>query len=72
MPSDTAVDEFIEIYKKEFDATLTRAEAKQLASDLLTLFQLLARKLGGEPSSARQVRPPDADDRRRMKIGFRT
>lgn len=61
---DNALDEFIEIYKKEFGEDISRADAGQMASDLLRLYDLLSKK-----SPARKTMPHDDDHPR---IGFRT
>ncbi len=42
--SDDALDEFIRIYKEEFKEDISRMEARDMASRLLTLYQLLSRK----------------------------
>jgi hypothetical protein len=43
--SDDALDEFITIYKEEFKDDISRSDAIEMASRLLTLYQLLSRKL---------------------------
>lgn len=43
--SDEALDEFVALYKKEFKKTITKTEASETASRLLTLYELLARPL---------------------------
>lgn len=42
--SDKALDEFIAIYKKEFKEDISRIEAREMASNLLRLHELLSRK----------------------------
>lgn len=56
--SDEALEEFTQIYREEFGETLTRGEASELASRVLTLYKLLARPLPSE-RSAPESRPPD-------------
>lgn len=67
--SDDVLDEFIEIQRKEFKEKLTRAEAIEMASRLLTLYELLARKLPNE--TIQHPKPRDKGDEAHPKIGFR-
>lgn len=67
--SDEALDEFIQIYKKEFKKKLARAEAREMASRLLTLYELLVRKLSNEKLS--HPKPRDEGDEARPKMGVR-
>ena len=57
--SDEALDEFIALYKKEFKHTLTKAEASEMASRVLTLYELLARPLPKERNEAPGATQPD-------------
>jgi hypothetical protein len=66
--SDEAIDEFIRIYKKEFKNQLDRKEASEIASRVIVLYQLLAKKLPNEQETS-GVTPPGTDDPPR-KIGF--
>ena len=50
--SKQAIQELQEIYRAEYGATLTDAEAQDMGQRLLTLFQLLARPL---PPHARET-----------------
>ena len=68
--SDEALDEFIAIYKEEFRETLTKAEASEMASRLVTLYELLARKLPNEQKLPTHAKLPSDDPHR--KIGFQT
>ena len=60
--SKQAIHELQAIYRAEYGATLTDAEAQDLGQRLLTLFQLLARPL---PPHARETprhnHPPPLD-----------
>ena len=42
--SDKAVDEFIAIYKEEFKEDITRAEAPEMTSQLVSLYLTLSRR----------------------------
>ena len=42
---DDALDAFIKIYKKEFKQKISREEAREMATNLLTLYRLLSRPL---------------------------
>lgn len=41
---DEALNKFIKIYKKEFKEKIGREEAREMASRLLKLYELLSRK----------------------------
>jgi hypothetical protein len=43
---EEAIDEFIEIYKKEFNVDISREEARRRATNVLTLYRAV---LGGTP-----------------------
>ncbi len=58
-----ALDEFIKIYKKEFKEKLTRAEASEMASRLLTLYQLLSRRPLNDSGSGAEREEGKADFR---------
>lgn len=65
---DQALDEFIEIYKEEFGEDISRREAGEVASRLLALYELLARKLPNERKSPpAPTQPVDGHS----PIGFR-
>ena len=66
--SDEALDEFMRIYMEEFGEEITKAEASETASRVVTLYELLAKKLPGEQKSP-GAKPPTEDDSPR-KIGF--
>jgi hypothetical protein len=66
--TDDALDEFIAIYKEEFGEGINRAEASEMASRVLDVYALLARKLAGETSMPRPTRHED----NHPPIGFRT
>jgi flagellin-specific chaperone FliS len=68
--SDDALDEFIAIYRKEFEEDIDRAEAGEMASQLLRLYELLARKLPNEKIS--NPKPRDESDETHPPVGFRT
>ena len=68
--SDEALDEFIAIYKKEFGEEVDRKAASEMAFRLLTLYELLAKKLPNEQVST--PKPRDESGETRSKIGFRT
>lgn len=57
--SDEILDEFILLYEEEFGETLGRPEASEVASRVLTLYELLARKLPSE-RPAPETKPLDA------------
>lgn len=66
---DKGLDEFIEIYKEEFGEELSRTKASEMASDLIALYQRLARRLPdvvASPSTSMQL-PDD-----HPPLGFRT
>ncbi len=46
--SNEALQEFIRIYKKEFDVDLTLGQAQIVAAQLVTLYERLAQPLPGE------------------------
>lgn len=48
-PSDKALDELRDIYRNEFDREISRDEAAELGTRLITLVQLLLRSLPKEP-----------------------
>jgi hypothetical protein len=60
--SDEALDEFIKIYKKEFKEKISREEAREMASRLLTLYQLLSQKPpnGSASDGEREERKEDS------------
>lgn len=66
---DEALNEFIEIYREEFEEDIDRAEASQMASRLLKLYELLSRKLPNENTS--HPKPHDETDEDHPPIGFR-
>ena len=43
--SDEAIEEFMTIYRDEFNDDITREEAQEMASRVLALYKLLAEKL---------------------------
>ena len=40
---DEALDEFIEIYKREFNEDISRSEARRRATNLLALYRAIGR-----------------------------
>ena len=48
-PNDKALDELRDIYRDEFDREITRDEAAELGTRLITLVRLLLRPLPKEP-----------------------
>jgi flagellin-specific chaperone FliS len=69
--ADEDLDDFIAIYEKEFGSTLTRREAGDIAHRLLTLYELLLRKLPDEHTTPRAEVSDDSDPLGHP-IGFRT
>jgi hypothetical protein len=65
--ADTALDEFIEIYKEEFGESISRSDARQMASSLIALYERLARKLLDD-STLPLMQPTDDHP----SVGFRT
>ena len=43
--SDQDIDEFIEIFAKEYGERLTREEARPIATNVVTLYRLIMRPL---------------------------
>ena len=66
--SDEALSEFITIYKAEFSEEIGRKDASEMASRVLTLCELLARKL---PNTNSATLVGYSANRRRPSIGFR-
>lgn len=66
--SDEALDEFMRIYMEEFGEEITKAEASETASRVVTLYELLTRKLPGEQKPS-EPKPPTEEGPPR-KIGF--
>lgn len=54
---DEALDEFIKIYKETFCEELSRSDAEEMASRVVTLYEVLAQKLPNERVPA--PKPPD-------------
>jgi hypothetical protein len=52
--------EFKEIYAEEFGEQISYAEAERMASDLMQLFELLARPLPGERTPTLEPEAPSA------------
>lgn len=63
--SDEAVSEFIRLYKEECGEELSRGEAEEMASRLVTLYELLMKKLPNE-----QTLVPKAPDEPLRPMGF--
>lgn len=72
--SDKDLDEFIAIYKEEFGEELNRAEAGEMASRLVTLYELLARKVPEKEKAPSSTTQHDDDrlDGDHPRIGFQT
>jgi hypothetical protein len=62
--SDEELDEFVRLYKEEFNEDITSAQASEMAFRLVTLYELLAQKL-----PEKHITPPD--DPPPEPIGFR-
>jgi hypothetical protein len=62
---DDSLDDFVAVYKKEVKKKLNRAEASEVASRLLTLYELLAKKLPNEQDHT--PKPPESE---RPPLGF--
>ena len=61
---DEALDEFTQLYKKELNEDITRAQADEMAFRLVTLYEVLAQRL-----PEKHITLPD--DPPREPIGFR-
>jgi hypothetical protein len=61
---DTALNEFIQIYREEFGEEINRSEASEMAFRLVTLYEALVKRL---PSDVGVRSPVDLPQR---KIGF--
>jgi hypothetical protein len=48
--SQKAVEEFKEIYQKEFGKKLSDSEAQELAENLISLFKIIYRPIPGQKS----------------------
>jgi hypothetical protein len=57
--SDGALDEFIAIYKEEFGEELSRADALEIASNLIMIYRCISRKLPDSYDSGKRVMPHD-------------
>ena len=66
--SDAALDEFIAIYEEEIREEISRNEASEMASRLVTLYELLTKKLPNEQKLPPHTTPPSDDPP--QKIGF--
>ena len=66
--SDQALTEFVELYREEFEEEISRSEAGEMAFRLVTLYEVLARRLPNEDAST--LMPPHVEQPR--PIGFRT
>jgi hypothetical protein len=65
--SDQALDEFIELYRKEFGEEIGRNQASEMAFRLVRLYEALAQRPSGEESST----TPPVEEPHREPIGFR-
>jgi aldehyde:ferredoxin oxidoreductase len=68
MTTDDRVEELRRLYKDAYNEEISVEEAREMASRLVTLYELLARKLPNEQKSLPKSKPPDDDPPR--KIGF--
>lgn len=59
--SNTSLDEFIEIYQKEFGKEISREDALEMATRLINLYLIIYRPLPGERRDG--VTPPSGDHR---------
>jgi hypothetical protein len=58
--SDEALDEFVEIYTKEFGEDISRDEASEMATRILMLYALLSKKPPGlDESGGAATHPGD-------------
>jgi hypothetical protein len=64
--SDEAVSEFISLYKEEYGEELSRSDASEMASRLVTLYEVLMKKFPGEQTST----PKPLDEEPRPRMGF--
>ena len=55
--SDEDLNRLVKIYKDEFGEELSRGDAEEMASRLVTLYELLIKKLPNEQTSV--PKPPD-------------
>jgi len=67
--SDEAIEEFIKIYEKDFKKKLIREVAREMAIRVITLYELLAKKLPSEQNSP-DIKPLGDEPHRPM--GFQT
>ena len=67
--SGEAMDDFIKIYREEFGEEVDRKEANAMAQRVLTLYDLITRKLPKAPSSTPVSMQPIDDH---PSVGFRT
>lgn len=58
---DEALEEFVEIYEKEFGEEINRTEATEMAHRVLALCRLLARMPRGQVRLEGNVRPHGSD-----------
>ena len=65
--NETALDEFIEVYKEEFGESIDRQQATEMARRVLLLYDLLTRRLPNEKPLT-PMQPTDDSP----SIGFRT
>lgn len=59
--SNTSLDEFIEIYQKEFGKEISREDALEMATRLINLYLIIYRPLPGERGD--RTTPPSEDHR---------
>lgn len=72
--SDEQLNEFIAIYRREYKEDITRAQALEMATNLLSLYQLFSRQLPSEHSASQNSKQHDDENHRNDHpgIGFRT
>lgn len=56
-----SLDKFMQIYKEEYGEEISRSEANEMASRVIALYELLAKKLPNEQTS--KPKPPDESPR---------
>ncbi len=67
--TEEAINEFIAIYRAEFEEDISHQDAREMALRVLRLYELLARKLlNRNPTTPTATQPTDG----RPLIGFRT
>ena len=53
--SDEALEEFVKLYKDEFDEDITKAQASEMGFRLVTLYEILSKELPNQ----QEITPPE-------------